>query len=111
MTTTPLTGDIESALLQLPALTAHAGADTTLTTKGPAQAWSVVTAVLCTMLPTLFLVMRAYTRLRIVKSLELVDCTFSEDHGLKITNKDQIACSWPETPLSTNNASKPLLIV
>jgi hypothetical protein len=71
---------IETALLKLPALTSHPGADTTMTTKSPEQAWFVVTAVLCTTLPTLFLAMRVYTRLRIIKGLELVDCEYHQNH-------------------------------
>jgi hypothetical protein len=52
-----------------------------MTTKGPAQVWYVITTVLCTTLPILFLAMQVYTRLRIVKSLELVECKYNQDYG------------------------------
>jgi hypothetical protein len=71
--------DVETALLELPALRPHPEADTTMTTKSPEQAWFLVTAVLCTTLPTLFLAMRVYTRLRIIKGLELVDCKYQQN--------------------------------
>lgn len=51
------------------------GADTTLTINGPDQMWFTVTAVLCTAVPALFLMLRVYTRLAIVRSLEVTDCT------------------------------------
>ncbi|KAF2035618.1 hypothetical protein EK21DRAFT_41916, partial [Setomelanomma holmii] len=50
------------------------GADTTMTTHGPDQVWYVVVAVTCIAIPALFLTMRIYTRLAIVRSLEMADC-------------------------------------
>lgn len=63
--------------LQLPAMAptqAPPGADMTMTTDGPDQVWYLVVAITCTVVPALFLMLRIYTRVAIVRSLELADC-------------------------------------
>lgn len=63
--------------LQLPAMSpkeAPPGADMTMTTDGPDQVWYLVVAITCTVVPAMFLGLRMYTRLAIVRSLELADC-------------------------------------
>lgn len=52
------------------------GADTTMTTNGPDQVWFTVTAATCVTTTALFLILRLYTRLVIVRSLEVADCKF-----------------------------------
>ncbi len=67
----------EVMLLGLPALGPEAvppGADTTMTTSSPDQAWFIVVAVFCTVIPAFFLSLRIYTKFGVVKSLELADC-------------------------------------
>jgi hypothetical protein len=63
--------------LQLPAMGPDqmpAGADRTMTIIGPDQVWFLVVAITCIVVPALFLLLRVYTRLAIVGSLELADC-------------------------------------
>lgn len=61
-------------LLDTPALQAPPGADTTMTTDGPDQVWYLVVAITCVAIPGLFLMVRVYTKLAIVRSLEIADC-------------------------------------
>jgi hypothetical protein len=53
-----------------------------MTTHGPDQKWFLVVAITCTAVPALFLMLRVYTRLAIVRSLEIADCESinSNDH-------------------------------
>ena len=63
--------------LQLPAMAPNQiplGADSTMTTNGPDQVWFLVVAITCIAIPALFLTMRVYTRLAVVRSLEMADC-------------------------------------
>jgi hypothetical protein len=60
--------------LNLPALTAPEGADTTMTLTDMCQAWYVVTAVTCIAIPGMFLMLRIYTKVAIVKSFDITDC-------------------------------------
>jgi flagellar biosynthesis protein FliP len=64
-------------LLSLPALASSQipeGADTNMTTNSPDQVWYLVVAIVCAAVPTLFWLLRMYTRLVIVRSLEPADC-------------------------------------
>lgn len=70
--------------LRLPAMApsqALPGADMHMTTHGPDQKWFLVVAITCIVVPAIFLMLRVYTRLAIVRSLEIADC--------KSTNADQ----------------------
>lgn len=59
----------------------------TMTTNGPDQVWYLVVAITCTVVPAMFLGLRIYTRLAIVRNLELADCKLrfevlvDEEHG------------------------------
>jgi hypothetical protein len=46
----------------------------TMTTDGPDQVWFLVVAITCIAVPALFLSLRVYTRLAIVRSFEMADC-------------------------------------
>lgn len=64
-------------LLDMPALqNPPPGADLTMTTDGPDQVWYLVVAITCIAVPGLFLMIRMYTKLVIVRSLELADCKY-----------------------------------
>jgi hypothetical protein len=63
--------------LQLPAMSpdhAPPGTNMTMTTDGPDQVWFLVVAITCIAVPALFLSLRVYTRLAIVRSFEMADC-------------------------------------
>jgi len=49
-------------------------ADRTMTLDGPDQVWFLVVAIGCIAAAGLFLMIRIYTKLAIVRSLELADC-------------------------------------
>jgi hypothetical protein len=75
--TVPPGVDPMEMLLNMPALQpAPPGADTTMTTDGPDQVWYLVVAITCIAVPGLFLLIRIYTKLVIVRSLELADCNY-----------------------------------
>lgn len=64
-------------LLSMPALSADQippGADRTMTLDGPDQIWYLVVAITCIAIPGLFLLIRIYTKLSIVRSFEVADC-------------------------------------
>jgi hypothetical protein len=64
-------------LLSLPALAPAQipeGADTKMTTDSPDQMWFLVVAIVCAAVPTLFWLLRMYTRLIVVRCLEPADC-------------------------------------
>lgn len=64
-------------LLGMPALQpAPPGADLTMTTDGPDQVWYLVVAITCIAIPGLFLLIRMYTKLAIVRMLEPADCKY-----------------------------------
>lgn len=78
--------DARQFLLSLPALGPDQipkGADTTMTTNGPDQIWYLVVAIICIAVPGLFLILRVYTRLAIMRCLEPADCECEPD-GLSI---------------------------
>ena len=69
--------DARQFLLSLPALGADQipdGADIVMTTDGPDQVWFLVVAIICITVPGLFLILRVYTRLVIMRCLEPADC-------------------------------------
>lgn len=69
--------DQRQFLLSLPALGADQipkDADTTMTLDGPDQVWFLVVAIICIAIPGLFLILRVYTRLAIMRCLEPADC-------------------------------------
>lgn len=69
--------DQRQFMLSLPALGPDQiprGADTTMTLDGPDQVWFLVVAIICIAIPGLFLIVRIYTRLAVVRSLEPADC-------------------------------------
>jgi flagellar biosynthesis protein FliP len=68
-------------LLSLPALASSQipeGADTNMTTNSPDQVWYLVVAIVCAAVPTLFWLLRMYTRLIVVRSLEPADCKLTD---------------------------------
>jgi flagellar biosynthesis protein FliP len=68
-------------LLSLPALASSQipeGADTNMTTNSPDQVWYLVVAIVCAAVPTLFWLLRMYTRLIVVRSLEPADCKWTD---------------------------------
>jgi hypothetical protein len=50
------------------------GADMTMTTDGPDQIWFLVVAITCIATSGLFLMVRIYTKLAVVRSFEPADC-------------------------------------
>jgi hypothetical protein len=73
--------DLMDFYLRLPAMSPSripVGADMTMTTDGPDQMWFLVVAITCIAVPALFLSLRVYTRLAIVRSLEVSDCKYAE---------------------------------
>lgn len=69
--------DARQFILSLPALGADQiprGADTTMTANGPDQIWFLAVAIACIAVPGLFLILRVYTRLAIMRCLEPADC-------------------------------------
>ena len=73
--------DQRQFLLSLPAMDSDQippGENRTMTPHGPDQVWFLVTAVTCVVVPGLFLILRLYTKLAIVRSLELADCKLSQ---------------------------------
>ena len=64
-------------LLALPGMMGKAvppGADRTMTVDGPDQNWFLVAAIACIASAGMFLMIRVYTKLAIVRSFELADC-------------------------------------
>lgn len=51
------------------------GADTTMTLDSPDQVWFLVVAITCIAIPGLFLLVRVYTKLAVVRMFEIADCT------------------------------------
>ena len=49
------------------------GADRTMTVDSPAQDWFLIVAILCIAFAGIFLIVRVYTKLAIVRSFELAD--------------------------------------
>src|SRR5688500_11681042 len=70
----PTSADMLELLLRMPALKAPAGADKTMTTSGPDQVWYLVVAITCIAVPGLFLAIRIYTKISIVRKIEPADC-------------------------------------
>lgn len=50
------------------------GADRTMTLDGPDQNWFLICAIICIAAAGLFLIVRIYTKLAVVRSFELADC-------------------------------------
>jgi hypothetical protein len=48
-----------------------------MTTDGPDQIWYLVVAIICIAIPGLFLILRVYTRLAIMRCLEPADCEWN----------------------------------
>jgi hypothetical protein len=74
--------DARSFILSLPALGPDQvpdGADTTMTTNGPDQVWFLVVAIICIAIPGIFMMLRLYTRLAIMRCLEPADCKLKSD--------------------------------
>ena len=68
--------DERTFALSLPAMIAPPGADRTMTLDGPDQVWFLVVGILCIAIPGLFLMLRVYTKMAVVRSLEIADCMF-----------------------------------
>jgi hypothetical protein len=69
--------DARQFLLSMPAMSPDQiprGADMTMTPDGPDQIWFLVVAIICIAVPGLFLILRVYTRLAIMRCLEPADC-------------------------------------
>ena len=45
------------------------------TTASPDQFWLYVTAVLCSVIPGLLLILRLYTKMRIIRKTDMSDCS------------------------------------
>ncbi|KAF2642326.1 hypothetical protein P280DRAFT_263164 [Massarina eburnea CBS 473.64] len=68
--------DDRSWALLAPAMTptqAPVGSDMTMTVDGPDQVWYLVVAITCIAMSGLFLIVRVYTKLAVVRSFELAD--------------------------------------
>lgn len=61
-------------LLLLPALQAPPGADTYFTLHSSVQVYDRVTIALCIALPGILILLRAYTKLVVVKKVDIADC-------------------------------------
>lgn len=70
----PTSEAVLELLLRAPALKAPAGSDKTMTTSGPDQVWYLVVAILCIAVPGIFLAIRIYTKISIVRKIEPADC-------------------------------------
>lgn len=73
--------DPRPILLRLPAMMGDAvppGADRTMTLDAPAQNWFLAVAIACIAFSGIFLIMRVYTKLAIVRSFELADCKYHQ---------------------------------
>ena len=70
--------DYKPLLLTFPAMVDEKsippGADRTMTVDGPDQIWFLVVAILCISFSGIFLMIRVYTKLAVVRSFELADC-------------------------------------
>jgi hypothetical protein len=69
--------DPRPILLALPGMTGDAvppGADRSMTLDAPDQNWFLIVAILCVAFAGIFLIIRVYTKLAIVRSFELADC-------------------------------------
>lgn len=69
--------DERTFALSLPAMSGDPvpkTADRTMTTDGPDQVWFLVVAITCIAVAGLFLIIRVYTKLAVVRSLEIADC-------------------------------------
>ncbi|KAJ4357946.1 uncharacterized protein N0V89_002523 [Didymosphaeria variabile] len=69
--------DPRPILLALPGMMGDAvpiGADRTMTLDAPDQNWFLIVSILCIAFAGIFLMIRVYTKLAIVKSFELADC-------------------------------------
>jgi hypothetical protein len=49
-----------------------------MTTNSPDQVWYLVVAIVCAAVPTLFWLLRMYTRRIVVSSLEPADCKWTD---------------------------------
>ncbi|KAF1960427.1 hypothetical protein CC80DRAFT_293675 [Byssothecium circinans] len=80
--------DARTFALGLPAMTGDAvpkDADRTMTLDGPDQIWFLVVAITCIAIPGLFLMIRIYTKLAVVRSFELADWFIFASFPLIIT--------------------------
>ena len=71
--------DPRPILLALPAMMGDAvppGADRTMTLDSPDQNWFLAAAIACIAFSGIFLIIRVYTKLAIVRSFELADCEY-----------------------------------
>lgn len=69
--------DPRPILLALPAMMGDAvpsGANRTMTLDSPDQNWFLIVAILCVAFAGIFLMIRVYTRIAIMRSFELADC-------------------------------------
>jgi hypothetical protein len=77
---TPSPAQIMAQMLAARALKPPRGADTTMTLDSPDQVWFLVVAITCIAIPGLFLIVRIYTKLAIVRMFEIADCKL-QNHG------------------------------
>jgi hypothetical protein len=57
-----------------PALSPPPSVEANFSTKSHAETWYYVCAVLCTVIPGSFIVLRMYTKVSIVRKVDLTDC-------------------------------------
>ena len=72
---TPSPAQVLAHMLASRALPPPKGADTTMTLDSSEQVWFLVVAITCIAIPGLFLLVRVYTKLAVVRMFEIADCT------------------------------------
>jgi len=68
--------DVSPLIGQLPAMRAPPGVAVHLTTSSPEQKWYFICVPLFSIIPGIFIILRVYTKLKIVKKLDCADCKF-----------------------------------
>ena len=66
--------DVSPLIGQLPAMQAPPGVKPHLTTTSPDQKWYFICVPLFSIIPGMFIILRLYTKLKIVKKLDCADC-------------------------------------
>jgi len=75
-------------LLDGPALDPPPGIVAHFSRTSPDQKWFYICAPLFTVIPGIFMILRFYTKLRIVRKLDLADCESDLKHGLLMKLSD-----------------------
>jgi hypothetical protein len=80
---TPSPAQIMAQMLAARALKPPPGADTTMTLDSPEQVWFLIVAITCIAIPGLFLIVRIYTKLAVVRRFEIADCMLHNHSAMR----------------------------